>query len=158
MSADGSSGLGIAHGTPAPDFATRNQYGQTVRLADLRGAPAVLLFYPWAFSSICTGELRSIRDQWRRFDELGARVVALSCDAMFTLRAYADAEGLAFDLLTDHWPHGAIAQAYGVFDAEAGCALRGSFLLDAEGVVRWSVVNGIGEARDLAEHLAALRA
>jgi peroxiredoxin len=143
-------------GAPAPAFSTRNQYGQTVSTADLRGAPAVLVFYPWAFSSVCTGELRGVRDQEQRFDELGARVVAISCDAMFTLRAYADAEGLAFDLLTDHWPHGEIARAYGVFNSETGCALRGSFLLDAAGVVRWSVVNGIGEARDLEQHLAAL--
>ena len=84
-------------------------------------------------------------------------MVAISCDAMFTLRAYADAEGLPFDLLTDHWPHGEIARAYGVFDEEAGCALRGSFLLDADGLVRWSVVNGIGEARDIAAHLAAVQ-
>ena len=149
---------GLQSGASAPDFSSRNQYGQTVSLSDLRGAPTVLIFYPWAFSSICTGELRSLRDRWQRFDELGARVVAISCDAMFTLRAYADAEGLAFDLLTDHWPHGGIARAYGVFDEVAGCALRGSFLLDADGVVRWSVVNGIGEARDLEEHLAALSA
>lgn len=147
---------GVRVGDTAPDFSTRNQYGQTVSRAGVGGAPAILLFYPWAFSSICTGELRSLRDQWRRFDDLGARVLGISCDAMFTLRAYADAEGLNFDLLTDHWPHGAIARAYGVFDDEAGCALRGSFLLDAEGVVRWSTVNGIGEARDLEQHLAAL--
>jgi peroxiredoxin len=149
---------GVEIGAPAPDFRTRNQYGQSISLADLSGSPAVLIFYPWAFSSICTGELRTVRERWRRFDELGARVVAISCDAMFTLRAYADAEGLAFDLLTDHWPHGAIARAYGVFDDQAGCALRGSFLVDAEGVVRWQVVNGIGEARDLEQHLTALGA
>jgi peroxiredoxin len=148
----------IGIGAPAPDFSSRNQYGQTVSLSDLRGAPTVLVFYPWAFSSICTGELRDLRERWQRFDDLGARVVAISCDAMFTLRAYGDAEGLSFDLLTDHWPHGGIARAYGVFDEVAGCALRGSFLLDADGVVRWSVVNGIGEARDLEEHLAALSA
>ena len=60
-------------------------------------------------------------------------MLAVSCDAMFTLRAYADAERIGFDLLTDHWPHGAIAQAYGVFDEQAGCALRGTFVLDADG-------------------------
>ena len=102
---------GLEVGAAAPDFSSRNQYGQTVSLSDLRGASTVLIFYPWAFSSICTGELRSLRERWPRFDELGARVVAISCDAMFTLRAYADAERLAFDLLTDHWPHGGIAQA-----------------------------------------------
>ena len=149
---------GAVVGAPAPGFSTRNQYGQTVSTTDLRGAPAVLVFYPWAFSSVCTDELRGVRDQRQRFDELGARVVAISCDAMFTLRAYADAEGLAFDLLTDHWTHGAIARAYGIFDDDTGCALRGSFLLDADGIVRWSVVNGIGEARDLGQHLAALGA
>jgi peroxiredoxin len=149
---------GVEIGVPAPDFGSRNQYGQPISLGDLLGSPAVLIFYPWAFSSTCTGELRTVRDLLRRFDELEARVIAISCDAMFTLRAYADAEGLAFDLLTDHWPHGAIAQAYGVFDDRTGCALRGSFLVDAEGVVRWKVVNGIGEARDLEQHLAALRA
>ena len=149
---------GVEIGAQAPGFSTRNQYGQTVSRADLLGSPAFLIFYPWAFSSICTGELRGVRDQWRRFDELGVRVAAISCDAMFTLRAYADAEGLAFDLLTDHWPHGGIARSYGVFDEESGCALRGSFLVDAAGVVRWSTMNGIGEARDLEEHLAALSA
>lgn len=149
---------GVEIGAPAPDFSTRNQHGQTISLTDLLGAPAVLIFYPWAFSSICTGELRDVRDQSRRFDELGARVLAVSCDAMFTLRAYADVEGLTFDLLTDHWPHGGIARTYGVFDEGAGCALRGSFLVDAAGVIRWTTLNGIGEARDLEEHLAALSA
>lgn len=143
-------------GASAPDFRTRNQFGQSVSLADLRGAPAVLLFYPWAFSSICTDELRGIRDNWRRFDALGARVAAVSCDAMFTLRAYADAEGFDFELLADHWPHGAIARAYGVFDEENGCAVRGSFLLDGNGTVTWRTVNGIDEARDLEQHLTAL--
>ena len=83
-------------------------------------------------------------------------MLGVSCDAMFTLRAYADAERLPFDLLTDHWPHGAIAQAYGIFDEQAGCALRATFALDAEGVITWRVVNGIGEPREMADLLAAL--
>ena len=71
------------------------------------------------------------------FAAAGARVLAISCDAMFTLRAFADAEDLPFDLLTDHWPHGAIARRYGIFDEQAGCSLRGSFVLDVEGRVIW---------------------
>ncbi len=145
-------------GQPAPDFSARNQHGQPVSLAALRGAPVVLLFYPWAFSSICRGELAGVRDSLDRFTAAGARVLAVSCDSMFTLRAYADAEGIGFDLLTDHWPHGAIASAYGVFDAHAGCALRATFVLDAEGVISWRTVNGIGEARDLAPLLDRLAA
>lgn len=142
-------------GEPAPPFTTRNQFGQTVSLAELRGTPAVLVFYPYAFSSICTGELRGMRDHWQRFSDLGVRVLAISCDPMFALRSYAEAEELPFDLITDHWPHGLIARAYGVFDDQRGCALRGTFLLDADGVVRWRVVNGIGEARDLDDLFAA---
>ena len=138
---------GIGH--PAPDFTARNQHGESVALAELRGGPVVLVFYPWAFSGICRGELAAIRDEHDRFAAAGARVLAVSCDAMFTLRAYADAEGIGFDLLSDHWPHGAIANAYGVFDADAGCALRGTFVLDRDGVITWQTLNGIGEPRDL---------
>ena len=145
-------------GQPAPDLRTRNQHGESVSLTDLRGAPAVIVFFPWAFSGICRGELAALRDDHDRFVELGARVLGVSCDAMFSLRAYADAEQLPFDLLTDHWPHGAIARSYGIFDEQAGCALRASFVLDAEGVITWRVVNGIGEAREMADLLAALTA
>ena len=145
-------------GQPAPEFSTRNQHGELVSLSALRGAPAVLLFYPWAFSRICRGELAAVRDHHDRFTAAGTRVLAISCDSMFTLRAYADAEGIGFDLLTDHWPHGAIAAAYRVFDADAGCALRATFVLDAEGVIRWRTVNGIGEPRDLAPVLGRVAA
>jgi len=143
-------------GSSAPDFTTRNQHGQDLTLSTLRGSPVVLVFYPWAFSGICTGELCALRDDLGRYDALGARVLALSCDPMLALRAFADAEGLTFDLLTDHWPHGAIARSYGVFDEVVGVAHRGSFVLDADGRVTWRVLNGIGEARDIASHLQAL--
>lgn len=148
----------IAVGQPAPDFTARNSHGESVSLAALRGGPVVVLFYPWAFSGICRSELAAVRDQQERFTAVGTRVLAVSCDAMFTLRAYADAEHFSFDLVTDHWPHGAIARAYGVFDEQAGCALRGTFVLDAEGVVTWRVVNGIGEPRELADLLGQLAA
>ena len=150
-------GAGLV-GRPAPDFIARNQHGELIGTSGLRGGPAVLVFYPWAFSSICRGELAAIRDDHHRFTDVGARVLAVSCDAMFTLRAYADAEHIGFDLLSDHWPHGAIARAYGVFDEQAGCALRGSFVLNADGVVTWTVLSGIGEPRDLAELLEGLAA
>lgn len=143
-------------GSPGPEFTTRNQHGQPLSLADLRGAPVVLVFYPFAFTGICTGELASIQQQLAAFRGAGARVLALSTDTMFALRVFAEQEHLDFDLLSDHWPHGAIASAYGVFDAEVGCAVRGSFVLDADGIVTWKVVNEIGQARDIAAHLGAL--
>lgn len=145
-------------GQTAPDFTARNQHGQEVTRASLRGAPAVLVFYPFAFSGICTSELCALRDDLAQFTAVDARVLAISCDPMFALRAFADAQGLTFDLLADHWPHGRIAQDYGVFDEEWGVARRGSFVLDAEGTVTWSVLTGLGEARSIAEHLQALPA
>jgi mycoredoxin-dependent peroxiredoxin len=144
-------------GQAAPGLSSRNQHGQRVSLADARGAPVVLMFYPWAFSGICTGELGALRDGLAR-SRTDARVLAVSCDAMFSLRAFAEQERLTFDLLTDHWPHGEIARSYGVFDDELGVARRGSFVLDAHGVVAWRTLNGIGEARDIAAHVAAAAA
>jgi len=149
-----------AAGSRAPDFSTRNQYGEPVRLSDYAGRRnVVLVFYPYAFSQVCTSELAELRD---RPDLLAAaEFLAISCDPMFTLRAYAEAQRLEFGLLTDFWPHGAIASAYGVFDAERGCALRGTFVVDRTGLIRWSVVNPMPEARnpdDYAEALASLGA
>ena len=142
-------------GQPAPGFTARNQHGELLTATGLRGAPAVIIFYPWAFSSICRDELAAVRDDHERFLALGARVLAVSCDAMYTLRAYADAEGIAFDLLSDHWPHGAIAQTYGVFDEQSGCARRWTFVLDSTGLISWQQVNQINERRDLSAVLAA---
>jgi peroxiredoxin len=153
-----SSARSLSLGESAPDFRARNHHGETVTLADQIAASdksVLLVFYPWAFSGICTGELAALRAGHAELAAAGVRVLAVSCDAMFTLRAFAEAEDLPFDLLSDHWPHGAIAREYGVFDDEAGCALRGSFLLDRSGTITWHVLNGIGEPRDVLAHLQA---
>jgi len=144
-----------AVGSRAPDFTARNQHGEQVRLSDYAGrSDVVLVFYPYAFSGVCTSELAALRE---RPDLLAAaEFLAISCDPMFTLRAYADAQKLEFGLLTDFWPHGAIASSYGVFDAERGCALRGTFVVDRVGTVRWSVVNPIQQARNLDDYARAL--
>ena len=149
--------MAAAVGSPAPDFTARNQYGEQIRLSDYAGRrDVVLVFYPYAFSQVCTSELAALRD---RPDLLAAaEFLAVSCDPVFTLRAYADAQGLEFGLLTDFWPHGAIALAYGVFDADRGCAVRGTFVVDRTGIIRWSVVNPIPEARNLGDYAAALEA
>jgi mycoredoxin-dependent peroxiredoxin len=151
--ADTSVMLGI--GEPAPSFTARNHHGELITVNSLRGAPAVMIFYPWAFSSICHDELAAVRDDHESFVALGARVLAVSCDAMYTLRAYADAEGLPFELLSDHWPHGAIARAFGVFDDQAGCARRATFVLDSVGMIRWQQINQINEPREIAAVLDA---
>ena len=141
-------------GSAAPDFELRDQHGSPVRLADHRGSRVLLVFYPWAFSRVCGGELRDLRDHWEPRDDVV--VLALSCDPVFSLRAYADAERLTVPLLSDFWPHGAVATAYGVLDEERGCSTRSTFLVDADGTVVWSVHNPGGEPRRLEDYRSAL--
>ena len=143
-------------GTVAPGFCLRDQHGQDVSLAALRGAPVLLVFYPWAFSRVCTGELDTLRDVRRSVEQCGARLLAVSCDPVYALRAFAEAERLGYPLLSDFWPHGEVAAAYGVLDPERGCPRRSSFLLDGEGVVRWSVHHETSDAREVGAHLEAL--
>lgn len=144
-------------GACAPDFSLRDQHGQTVSLSSFAGHKAVaLVFYPAAFSGICTGELREVRDGLGDFEGDDIQVLAISCDPMYALRAWADIEGHFFPLLSDFWPHGATASAYGVFSTERGTAGRGTFLIDKDGVVRWTLVNPPGLARDFSSYREAL--
>jgi peroxiredoxin len=145
-----------AVGEAAPDFDLSNQYGEPVRLSSFRGQNVVLVFYPFAFSGICTGELCEIRDNLAALEDANATVLAISVDSKFSLRAYAEQEGYSFDLLADFWPHGSVASEYGVFDAESGMARRGTFIIDAAGVVRYVVVNPRGQARNLSAYRDAL--
>jgi mycoredoxin-dependent peroxiredoxin len=149
---------GLALGGPAPDFTLRDQFGQDVTLSSYRGQKAVLLvFYPAAFSGVCTGEMSGIRDRLAEFLTFDSEVLAISCDPMFTLRAFADADGLNFPLLSDFWPHGEVTQTYDVFDDGRGTARRSSYVVDKDGVLRWAVHNPSPESRDLDEHLRQLR-
>lgn len=138
-------------GQPAPDFTLVNQRNEKVTLSDLRGHKVVVVFFPFAFSSICTSELCELRDRREHFDE-DTVLLGISVDSRHALRAMAEQEGLGYDLLSDFWPHGAVARAYGVFDESTGAASRGSFVIDREGIVRWAVVNDIGTARDADHH------
>lgn len=146
-------------GELAPDFTLRDQHGQQVTLSDLVGTQhVVLVFYPFAFSGICTGELREIRDSLEDFQHDGIQVLTISCDAMFALRAWADQEGYFFPLLSDFWPHGQVAKDYGVFLADKGFATRGTFLVDRDRMIRWREINDPGQVRDFAAYRAALAA
>jgi len=143
-------------GEPAPEFTLRDQHGQDVTLAELRGTPVVLLFYPFAFSRVCSGELRSIRDDHPALARDDVRLLGISCDPMYALRAFAESERLTVPLLSDFWPHGAVARRYGVLDEERGCARRSTFVVDGSGTVRWSVHKPMPDARDLGELERAL--
>ncbi|GIG19843.1 peroxiredoxin [Cellulomonas chitinilytica] len=150
--------MSLAAGDAAPDFSLPDTHGTPVTLSGLRGGPVAVVFVPFAFSGTCTGELCDLRDNIAAFQEAGVHLLVVSCDPMFSLRAWAEAEGYGFDLLSDFWPHGEVARAFGVFDEERGRADRGSFLIDADGVVRWTVVNPAGQARDIASYRAAIGA
>jgi peroxiredoxin len=148
---------GLSLGGPAPDFALRDQFGQDVSLSDYRGRKAVaLVFFPYAFSGVCTGEMAGIRDRLAEFMTFDSEVLAISCDPVYSLRAFADADGLNFPLLSDFWPHGEVARAYGVFDDAKGAPRRSSYVIGRDGDVRWSVHNAMPDGRDLDEHLRQL--
>ncbi|AYG83134.1 Putative peroxiredoxin [Streptomyces hundungensis] len=149
--------MAIEVATLAPEFELKDNHGRTVRLSDFRGEKnVVLLFYPFAFTGVCTGELCELRDNLPKFVNDDTQLLAVSNDSIHTLRVFAEQEGLEYPLLSDFWPHGEVSRAYGVFDEDKGCAVRGTFIIDKEGVVRWTVVNGLPDARDLNEYLKVL--
>ena len=149
---------GLPLGATAPDFTLRDQFGQDVSLSSFRGSKAVaLVFYPYAFSGVCTGEMAGIRDRLADFMTFDSEVLGISCDPIYALRAFADADGLNFSLLSDFWPHGEVSRAYDVFNERSGAPRRSSYVVDKEGLVSWSVHNAGSEPRDLEEHLRQLR-
>ncbi|MFH8256279.1 peroxiredoxin [Streptomyces roseolus] len=151
--------MAIEVGTKAPDFELKDNHGRTVRLSDYHGEKnVVLLFYPFAFTGVCTGELCELRDNLPTFVNDDTQLLAVSNDSIHTLRVFAEQEGLEYPLLSDFWKHGEASRAYGVFDEEKGCAVRGTFIIDKEGVVRWTVVNALPDARDLDAYVRALKA
>jgi peroxiredoxin (alkyl hydroperoxide reductase subunit C) len=147
----------IQVGQEAPDFELKDQDGQARRLSDYRGKKnVVLVFYPLAFSGICTGELCQLRDDLTSFDNEETTTLAVSVDSPYTLKAFAEREGYQFGLLSDFWPHGGVAKAYGVFNEERGFAIRGTFVVDRQGVVRHITIHQPSEPRDPEEYRRAL--
>jgi peroxiredoxin len=143
--------------TRAPDFELANQFGEHVRLSDFAGKkPVALVFFPLAFSSTCTTELCTLRDNLSLFQQSGVELIGVSVDSKATLRAFAEAEGYDFTLLADFWPHGAVAKEYGVFIEQKGFANRATFVIDTKGIIRASFITAPGEARSLDEYRTAL--
>jgi peroxiredoxin len=146
-------------GNTAPTFELPNQQGEKVSLASFKEKKnVVVLFYPFAFSGICTGELCALRDDLSAFQNDNVQLLAISCDPMFSQRAFAEKEGYKFPVLSDFWPHGATSKAYGVFEESRGCAIRGTFVIDKAGILRWQVVNSMGDARNIVDYKAAISA
>ena len=151
--------MAVEVGDQAPDFELTDQHGTPVRLSSFRGAcHVVLVFYPLAFSGVCSGELSALRDEFPELARDDVELLTVSVDSTFAHRAWSDAEHFNFELLSDFWPHGEVARRYGVFEPERGVATRGTFIIDKDGIVRWKVVNPIPQARDLAAYSTALAA
>jgi len=141
--------MSVEVGDLAPDFTLRDQNNQEISLSRFRGEKSVLLvFYPLAFTKVCSGELRALRDDLPSFASDAVQLLTVSVDSVFSHKVWAQQEEFDFPLLADFWPHGSVAQTYGVLDQLKGVALRGTFLIDTEGVVRYKVVNDIPDARD----------
>jgi peroxiredoxin (alkyl hydroperoxide reductase subunit C) len=146
-------------GDEAPDFTLRDQNNEEVTLSSFRGTKAVLLiFYPAAFTGICTGELTRVREDLPAFQNDDVQVLTISVDSMYSHKIFALREGYEFPLLADFWPHGAIATAYGVLNEKTGMANRGTFLVDREGIVQFAEHFQPGEGRDAAVWQAAIKA
>src|SRR6476619_5300859 len=126
----------IEIGQEAPDFELKDQNGDAVKLSSFRGDKAVaLVFYPFTFTGVCQGELCAIRDDYAEFEAAGVQVLACSCDTRFAQAQWAEQQGYQFPVLSDFWPHGEVAKAYGVFNDALGCANRATFLINTDGVV-----------------------
>ncbi|MBM3675315.1 MAG: peroxiredoxin [Actinobacteria bacterium] len=150
--------MAVEPGQPAPDFTLKDQAGNDVSLEDYRGKqPVVLVFYPFTFSGLCQGELCEIRDDPSTFEDAGAAVLAISCDTRHAQGIWAEQQGFTFPVLSDFWPHGAVAKAYGVFNEQLGCANRGSFVIDKDGTVVAAFASAnLSTPRARAEYEAAL--
>lgn len=143
-------------GRAAPEFSLADQHGRTLTMSALKGKPVLLVFVPFAFSDVCSSELVDLRDATGLADHADLQTLVISCDSIFTLKAWSDEHNYQAPLLSDFWPHGEVSRLYGVFNSHKGLATRGSFLIDAEGVVRWAIVNSPGEARDVGDYREAI--
>ena len=151
--------MSLEIGQTAPDFTLNNQFGEKVTLSSFLGKKnVVVVFYPYSFTGTCTGELCALRDDLSSFQNENAELLAVSVDSMFVQKVFATQENYNFPVLSDFWPHGATAQAYGIFNQSTGSAIRGTFIIDKEGILRWQVVNGMGDARNAADYKGALAA
>jgi peroxiredoxin len=150
--------MSVEVGSEAPDFTLRNENGEEVTLSALRGQNVVLIFYPFAFSSICTKELHDVTDLKERFADSSAQVFGVSVDSPFALKAFREHEQLTPHLLSDFEPKGAVAQQYEAYLDGLGFATRATYVIDKDGKVAWKQITSPGEARDQEEAIEALAA
>ena len=150
--------MAVEIGQEAPDFELKDQSGETVKLSSFRGDKAVaIVFYPFTFTGTCEGELCALRDDLSEFEAVKAQVLAISCDSRHAQKQWSTQQGFNFPVLSDFWPHGEVARAYGVFNEQLGCANRATFVIDNAGkVVDTFASENLGTPRERSEYEAAL--
>lgn len=143
-------------GAPAPDFALRCTPDQVVSLSEFRGQPVALAFYPADWSPVCGDQMSLYNEILPEFKNFGAELVGISVDGTWCHAAFSQERKLHFPLLSDFEPKGAVARQYGVYRDGDGVTERALFVIDNEGVIRWSYVSPIGVNPGAAGMLAAL--
>lgn len=144
-------------GQPAPDFTLPDQSNNPVSLSDLKGSKAIIVFIPFPFTGVCEGEVCALRDDYSNLQNLGARVVVITTTPRPSVKAWSDQNNIPFPILSDFWPHGEVAKAYGAFNEANGAAWRYSYILDADGIVRAFVRSEqMPQAREEAAYAKAL--
>ncbi len=131
----------LAVGDQAPDFELSAGPDQTVKLSDLRGKKVILAFYPADWSPVCSDQMAVYNQTLKIFDRHNAQLLGLAVDSKWCHKAFSDSRKLHFPLLADFEPKGAVARRYGVYDEQAGFAKRALFVLDEQGIIRWSYLS-----------------
>lgn len=134
----------LSAGQVAPDFSLHASTGDEIQLSSLRGAPAILAFYPADWSPVCGDQMTLYNEVLPIFDEYGSRLLGISVDGQWSHLAFAEARGLQFPLLSDFEPKGAVSRVYGVYRPVEGTAERALFVIDAQGVIAWSYLSPPG--------------
>ena len=130
-------------GTAAPDFSLASGPDTELRLSDFRGHPVILIFYPADWSPVCGDELALFNELLPEFQRHEAQLVGISVDGIWCHRAYADARHLRFPLLSDFEPKGAVSRAYSAYRAGDGFSERALFVIDRDGIIRWSYLSPV---------------
>jgi len=147
----------IKVGTKAPGFVLSDQRGEKVDLKSLRGRRVILSFHPLAFTPVCALQMVALKENKDRFEKLNTVALGLSVDSVPAKHAWAkDLRIVKTELLSDFWPHGAVAKSYGIFRDEDGYSERAVIIIDEEGIVRFSKVYPISEISDMGEIMEQL--
>ena len=141
---DAAHGQALSAGTPPPDFTLRTTPDQGVSLSDFRGQPVILAFYPADWSPVCGDQMGLYNEILPEFQRFGAELLGISVDGVWCHLAFAHDRKLRFPLLSDFEPKGVVARLYGVYDQRDGTSERALFVIDGDGIIRWSYVSPSG--------------